>query len=224
MPDYILLTEKSWHKELFSQLQQRPFEQWHLIDRKERFTTEVLQQIKPVKIFIPHWSYIIPAKIYEAYECVVFHMTDLPFGRGGSPLQNLIVRGLSQTKLSALKVEKGIDTGDIYLKRELSLEGNATDIFLRTVPLIKQMIEEIIDKEILPHPQQGEAVTFKRRTPEESNLQDIDNLDRLYDHIRMLDAETYPHAFLETNTMRIEFFDAQKNNDEISAHVRITKK
>lgn len=86
------------------------------------------------------------------------------------------------------------------------------------------MIEEIIDKEILPHPQQGEAVTFKRRTPEESNLQDIDNLDRLYDHIRMLDAETYPHAFLETNTMRIEFFDAQKNNDEISAHVRITKK
>ena len=45
-------------------------------------------------------------------------MTDLPFGRGGSPLQNLIVRGFEETMTSAIKVTKGIDTGDIYLKEK----------------------------------------------------------------------------------------------------------
>lgn len=224
MPDYILLTEKKWHKELFDQLQLRRDEKWHLIDERSRFTLEELTKINPAKIFIPHWSYIIPAEIYQAYECVVFHMTDLPYGRGGSPLQNLILRGFTTTKLTALRVEKGIDTGDIYLKKELGLEGNAMDIFLRTVPLIGQMIGEIIDLGIIPKPQEGEAVNFKRRTPEEGNLENINSVDRWYDYIRMLDAETYPHAFLETESMRIEFFNAQKNNNEILAHVRITKK
>jgi len=51
-------------------------------------------------------------------------MTDLPFGRGGSPLQNLIVRGFTHTKLSALRVEKGLDTGDIYLKEDLEQYGD----------------------------------------------------------------------------------------------------
>ena len=31
-------------------------------------------------------------EIHENYKCIIFHMTDLPFGRGGSPLQNLISR------------------------------------------------------------------------------------------------------------------------------------
>ncbi len=48
------------------------------------------------------------------FNCVVFHMTDLPFGRGGSPLQNLISRGIYKTKISAIKVVKEIDAGPIY--------------------------------------------------------------------------------------------------------------
>jgi len=37
--------------------------------------------------------WIILKEIFENYEIILFHMTDLPYGRGGSPLQNLIVRG-----------------------------------------------------------------------------------------------------------------------------------
>ena len=51
----------------------------------------------------------IPTEIFTSFECIVFHMTDLPYGRGGSPLQNLIVRGHKKTKVSALKVVKEVD-------------------------------------------------------------------------------------------------------------------
>ena len=106
-----------------------------LINQKSNFNSKYLNDFNIEKIFIPHWSYIIDEDIFEKYECIVFHMTDLPFGRGGSPLQNLIVRKMYNTKVSAIKVQKGIDTGDIYLKEDLNLEGSATEIFKRAMKL-----------------------------------------------------------------------------------------
>ena len=71
-------------------------------------------------------------------------MTDLPFGRGGSPLQNLIERGIYETKLSALRCCKELDGGDIYLKRPLSLWGTAEEIYLRAAELTKEMMIETV--------------------------------------------------------------------------------
>jgi methionyl-tRNA formyltransferase len=55
---------------------------------------EMLAALDPRYVFFPHWSHRIDSAIFERFECVIFHMTDLPFGRGGSPLQNLIARGI----------------------------------------------------------------------------------------------------------------------------------
>ena len=124
--NYILLSEKEWHKKLFTELKQKFCNSnWTLIQSKSDFIIENLRINNPKKIFIPHWSYIIPESIYSSYDCVVFHMTDLRYGRGGSPLQNLILKGHKTSKLSAIKVEKGIDSGGIYMKTEITLNGSA---------------------------------------------------------------------------------------------------
>ena len=68
----------------------------------ENLVSELLEKINPDWIFFPHWSWIIPKSIYEKYTCVIFHMTDVPYGRGGSPLQNLIIKGHKSTLLSAI--------------------------------------------------------------------------------------------------------------------------
>jgi len=196
------------------------------IQNKEDLNLEDLNLIKPDYIFFMHWSWIIPKSIYNRFNCVVFHMTDLPFGRGGSPLQNLIIRGYKETKISALKVDGGIDTGDIYLKKELSLEGTAAEIFTRTGKIIKNMIEEIINNPITPTKQIGEVTSFKRRKPEQSLIDNsINSIEGIYNFIRMLDADNYPHAFLETDVFKFEFTEAKINNSkELTAHVRIIKK
>ena len=49
-------------------------------------------------------TYYIDKSIYEKHECILFHMTDLPFGRGGSPLQNLLLRDIEKTKISLIKI------------------------------------------------------------------------------------------------------------------------
>lgn len=176
-------------------------------------------------IFFPHWSYIIPRKIYTNNECVVFHMTDLPKGRGGSPLQNLIMSGYTTTKVSALQVQKGLDTGPIYAKRPLSLEGSAREIFLRLQPIIEDLINRIVVNRITPKAQEGEPTSFRRRTPDQSQISDSIELLKLYDFIRMLDADGYPHAFLNLINVNFQFIDAKLEDDStITAHVRITKR
>lgn len=225
MRSFILLTEKKWHDSLFENLSRLENFNWIRISQKSDFNIEVLDAIKPEIIFIPHWSYIIPDNIFEKYTCIVFHMTDLPYGRGGSPLQNLICNGLEQTKISAIKVVKEIDAGDVYLKKTLSLHGTAQEIFLRTVPIIEQMISEIIGNAVLPECQKGGIVIFKRRKKEDGNILKLETLKQVYDYIRMLDCEGYPNAYLEIENFRLEFSRASFKDDQIiNADVRIIKK
>ena len=223
--NYILVTDKSWHDALFEDLVQKVPGNWTRIKTRNELRLENIESIKPDWIFFPHWSHMIPREIFERFNCVVFHMTDLPFGRGGSPLQNLIVSGHKQTMISAIKVTEGLDTGDVYLKKPLSLEGSATGIFTRASSVIGDMIQTIISENPKPQPQTGEPTIFKRRKPEESNIEELNELNKVYDHIRMLDCEGYPHAFLENEYFRFEFTDASlQNGESIEAHVRITKK
>ncbi len=196
-----------------------------LITHNEKLTIDFINSIQPRYLFFPHWSWMIPKEIYQNYECVVFHMTDLPFGRGGSPLQNLIVRGIKKTKITALRVEKNIDAGPIYLKKNLPLNGSAKEIYKRAAKIIfTEMIPYIIKNEPKPVPQKGNIVRFERRKPGESSIMNIDDLEKIYDSIRMLDAEGYPLAFFETPKYKIEFSDAKLNKGILTAKVIIKLK
>lgn len=221
----IIATIKSWNIDRARELiNKEPSHTIKIVTSKEELTEEMVKEFEPDFIFFPHWSYFIPASIYENWDCVVFHMTDLPFGRGGSPLQNLIVRGIEQTKISAIKVAKDLDAGDIYLKEDLNLSGAAHEIFDRASSIIfDRMIPRIMKENLTPKPQTGEVVTFKRRTKEEGELLPSMSMSTIYDYIRMLDAEGYPNAFINFGDYRFEFNEAQFDGDSIVARVVIKR-
>ena len=214
---FVLATSRPWNEIMAARLTERTGHAFHLITRKEDLTPERLRGISPRYVFFPHWSYLIPAAIHQGWECVIFHMTDLPYGRGGSPLQNLIQRGHRATQLTALRCVAELDAGPIYLKRPLCLEGSATEIFLRAAGLIEDMIETIIREAPEPQPQQGDPVIFSRRKPAESDLSQapIQNLTDFFDFIRMLDAEGYPRAFLDLHGHRIELSRVHQEQDRL---------
>jgi methionyl-tRNA formyltransferase len=224
LKNYAVVTEKKWHDSLYNELVQTIPAKWYRIKSKQEFTIDLLKDLKPQVIFIPHWSYLIPEEIYTTYECIVFHMTDLPYGRGGSPLQNLIVRGHTTTMLSALRVTQEIDAGPVYQKKALSLTGTAQQILERAAELMYGMIKEIIEQQPVPQPQVGEIVRFKRRKPAESNMAELQRIEQVYDYIRMLDADGYPPAYIENDHFRFEFTQAVYDNGKLEAHVRIIQK
>lgn len=224
----ITATIKSWNIERAQALQKK-YEGAHEIaiyTNKEELNVNNVCDFKPDYILLPHWSYMIPKEITDHWECVVFHMTDLPYGRGGSPLQNLIVRGHKETKISAIKVTEKLDGGPVYMKRPLSLEGSAQEIFVRCSDMIfREMIPSFLNNKLVPVPQEGEPVVFKRRKPEEGQITGDMELDKIYDYIRMLDAEGYPRAYLEFGDYRLEFEQAclLEDGQELTARVIFKK-
>jgi methionyl-tRNA formyltransferase len=217
----VLATPHSRNDELEAHLRRLPGLNVERIRDRDALTAGALTRIAPRYIFFPHWSWKIPADIFENHECVIFHMTDLPFGRGGSPLQNLISRGIYHTQLTALRCVAGMDAGPVYLKRPLDLSGTAEEVYRRASAMMAGMIQEIVDRKIIPQPQDGEVVTFRRRTPEEGDISKLNDLVRVFDFIRMLDAEGYPHAFIETESLRLEFTGAQMKAGAVLAKVKI---
>ena len=206
--NYIVATIKNWNIEEFEQTSPSLSGTWTLINDHNQLTLKNLRKLNPKYIFFPHWSWLVPESILNEFTCICFHMTDVPYGRGGSPLQNLISRGHQTTKLTALKMTNQLDAGDVYLKAPLSLEGSAQEIFQRCAKLTFEMIKSIITIEPTPIAQAGEVTTFIRRTPEQSKVQGTETLTELYDLIRMMDADSYPKAFLHYGNFSLTFEQA----------------
>ena len=226
MSDYVIATDREWNHVLVENLDRffKGKHKFHLITSPSDLAINNVQKYRPPFIFVPHWSNRIGPEIFKKYKCIIFHMTDLPYGRGGSPLQNLIVREFKKTKISAALCVEEFDAGPIFLKKPLSLAGSAGEIYLRARNIIEKMIIEIISEQPKSVPQKGESVVFKRRLSANGDLGVLPSLTKVYDYIRMLDAPQYPHAFLETDIFRFEFSDAQLKGEEVIARVRIRKK
>ncbi len=190
----------------------------------EELTVSALELLSPEWVFFPHWSSLIPPAIYERFECVIFHMTDVPYGRGGSPLQNLIVRGHRDTVISALRCTAELDAGPVFLKRQLSLSGTAEEILIRASEAIAGMILEMVRHRPNPQPQIGDVVTFTRRRASEGDLSRLSSARQIYDQIRMLDGDGYPSAFLETEYLHMDFRGARLDDGVVEATVRIRSK
>jgi methionyl-tRNA formyltransferase len=220
---YIVIGSKSWNERIYHETISKYPGTWYYFNSLEPLTDQFLSETNPRYIFFLHWSYLVPPRLYKNYECICFHMTDVPFGRGGSPLQNLIERGFHTTKVSALRMNEYLDDGHVYYKKELSLKGNAEEIYIRATELSAVIIRDMIFNEPHPVPQCGEKVMFKRRTPEQSELKQIKDLHHIYDYIRMLDAESYPPAFIVYEGYRFEFTRASLYEGKIVSDVVITK-
>lgn len=219
---HIVATIKPWNEKLFKEKISKFPGVWKLINNSNGLKFKIISQFNPRYIFFIHWSSKVPKEITDNFECVCFHMTDLPYGRGGSPLQNLIARGHTETVISAIRMVQEIDAGSVYYKRPLSLVGNAEEILVRAGQNIADMIHELIEKEPEPVPQQGKTVIFKRRCPWESRIPEDANLEKAFDWIRMLDAQGYPPAFVTVGNLRIEFKRAALRYNVVEANARIT--
>lgn len=221
---YLVAGYKSWNRRIFDEVISKYSGQWYFIGEREQLTLDEVSLLNPRYIFFLHWSWKVPAEIVNKYECVCFHMTDVPYGWGGSPLQNLILRGHENTRLTALKMVEELDAGPVYMKEDLYIgSGSAEEIYTRATYKAAEMIKRITSEEPEPVPQEGKVTVFQRRQPEESEIPDLKSLQQLHDFIRMLDAEGYPKAFLNYRGFRFEFSRSALEGGRIVAETTITK-
>jgi methionyl-tRNA formyltransferase len=225
----VIATIKSWNVSNAKTLKKKIEDKFNVcvISDKDELTLSKINSINPRYIFFPHWSWIIPAEIYENFECVVFHPTDLPYGRGGTPIQNLIVNKKYETKISAIRVNEKIDGGDVYLKEPFSVADGSVEEILQNMSdiVFTKMIPDILRTKPRSMPQKGAITLFKRRKPEESNIcnANLKSINDAFDFIRMLDGEGYPKAFIKSGNLKICFSSAEEKLDRIVGKFEIVE-
>ena len=193
----------------------------YLLSSPKKLTISYLKRKKPEIIFFPDWSWIIPNEIISNYKCICFHESNLPKFRGGSPIQNQIIRGITKTKTTAFIMNEKIDAGDIILQKNLSLEGSIQEIFSRMYENDYSLILKIINGKYKRRKQSGKPTTYSRRKPKESELKSLNHsVNYLYNFIRMLE-DPYPNAFIRIGKQKLVFKKAIYNNKKLSVEVKL---
>lgn len=163
MNHYLIATQQSWGVKAFGLIAEHDEDkQWTLVCDLTSLRN-ALQIYQPRFAFFVNWSDFVTPDILALSEPVNFHCTPLPFGRGGGPIENLLLRGFTETVITAHRMVEALDAGPIYGQRgPISLAGTKGQILDRFVEPCVDLIRWIIETEPEPYPQVGEVVTFKR--------------------------------------------------------------
>ena len=165
-------------------------------------------KVKPDIILFYGWSWIIKKKIFKNYDCFMLHPSPLPKYRGGSPIQNQIIRDEKNSAVTIFKINEIIDGGDIYFQKKISLTGSLNEIFERIIKEGTKGTLKILNKKKIETRKQNHniATYFKRRKPQQSEItvKEIKEKPAKYiaNKIRMLD-DPYPNAFIKLKNKKL---------------------
>lgn len=132
---------------------------------------------------------------------LVVHESDLPKGRGWSPLTWQILEGSQTVAVSLIEAADLVDAGDIYSQTEIELQGNELVEEIRTkqayatFALCDDFINGFPRTAEKKRIQNGSPSYYNRRTPKDSELNLKAPLVDQFDLLRVCDNERYPAWF-----------------------------
>jgi len=168
------------------------------------FTTESKEIVGNDIVFVIGYTRILDYRFLKANKlALLVHESDLPKGKGFSPVQWQILEGKTTIPICLLEVAQEVDSGKIYLKSTFHI--SRTDLYPEirekqgraTVDLIKQFLSSYPNYEKLA--QVGEESFYRRRTSLESRLAVDKTIEEQFDLMRIASNEHWPSHFYIRN-------------------------
>ena len=180
-----------------------------------RESVEKLTALKPDIIVVVSYAQFLKKAIRELPKVAIFnvHASLLPKYRGGAPIHRAIMNGETETGITTFHIEKGMDTGNIILKRKLSIlpDENTCDLHDRLAILGAEVASETIDLlergEAPSIPQNDDEATYAPILRKKDG--DIDwtkPASEIINHIRGMNS--WPVAFTHLNKEALRIYKA----------------
>ena len=98
-------------------------------------THELLRALAPDCIVVAAYGVLLPQAVLDIpkYGCINVHASLLPKYRGAAPINRCIMDGETQTGVTIMQMEKGLDTGDMLLKGAVDITPDMTATGLHDV-------------------------------------------------------------------------------------------
>jgi methionyl-tRNA formyltransferase len=89
---------------------------------------EIVRAAQAQVMVVAAYGLILPPSLLELFEfgCINIHASLLPRWRGAAPIQRAILAGDSETGISIMGMEAGLDTGPVYLRQSVQIEPDDT--------------------------------------------------------------------------------------------------
>ncbi len=180
-----------------------------------------LKEYEPDLIVTAAYGKILPKAVLDLpkYGCINCHGSLLPARRGASPVQRAILEGDKVTGVTFMKMDVGMDTGDIIDKVEVAIDSNehTESLMNRLAEASAEKLPEIIDRWV-----NGELTTIKQDDskatscppilPEEGEFRWNQDAKDIHNRVRALSS--WPGAFVMKDDKKLKVLDSEVVSDD----------
>jgi len=159
---------------------------------------------------------LVPADtLYKNKFNMVVHPSDLPAGKGFSPIAWQVLEGKREIPIVMFDAVPEVDAGNIYMRDVIRLDGTELNeeikhkqgisTFLMCIKFVEQY------NKLLPDAQSGNESFYKRRTKKDSQLDPEKTIAEQFDLFRIVDNDRYP-AFFYLNNVKYTLHIFKENH------------
>ena len=186
---------------------------------------EELNELNPDVIVVVAYGKLLPEYIlnYPKYGCINIHASLLPKYRGAGPIQWCLINGDKVTGVTAMYMEKGLDTGDMLLKKETAIGEyeNCEELFNRLSILGADVLSETLvlaeKGELNPEKQEDSLSSYAPMITKDTGLIDWNkSSDDIINLIRGTYVWPVAHTLYNGETLKI--YSALKGSENTSSN------
>jgi methionyl-tRNA formyltransferase len=139
---------------------------------------ELFRGLAPEMVVLVAFGQILPKDIIDGppQGCINVHPSLLPKYRGAAPMNWALIRGERTTGITIMRMDEGVDSGDVLLQEETTIEPNETYDHLHErlavlgAQCLLRALEGLADGTIHRIPQDHSLATFAPRLTKEGGL------------------------------------------------------
>lgn len=164
----------------------------------EKIDGSVIEQLrawKPDLVIVAAYGKILPQELLAipGFGCINFHPSLLPAWRGAAPIQNALLAGATETGVTIMLMDRGMDTGDILKQVTVPIAPDDTTLTLteKLVPagiaLLLSTLPLWVERKITPRKQEGNQATLCQLIErEDGHIIWTDEAESIYNRFRAL--------------------------------------
>jgi methionyl-tRNA formyltransferase len=174
---------------------------------------KIVDQIECDIVVVVAYGFIIPKQILysKKYGCINLHPSKLPRFRGAAPLQRTIIEGDKESAICVIKMDEGLDTGDILLQEDIQLKDNVTLQELHDFCSVRgaQLVVEVLDNidTIIPKQQPSEGLVYAQKLTKDEGVIDW-NFPALLIDRKIRGMNPWPGVFFDYHGEMIKIIKA----------------
>jgi len=179
---------------------------------RDPVAVKALQELRPDLIVVVAYGQILPRAVLDIprYHCINVHASLLPKYRGAAPINKVIIDGETETGVTTMLMDVGLDTGDMLVKRSLGIGKNETaeQLHDRLALLGREALTETLQQlcagTLVAEKQNNELSCYAPMLKKEDGLIDWQkNAEDIHNQVRGLDPWPGAYTYLEGDILKV---------------------